>query len=199
MKASEVMPLTTVYQQQAAKWETPRRAVVLATGTWAGEDDRGVTGRTPYVALREMATGGWSGLHKGWPVLVASPYSHDISNEMLLALAGPALNTLREGRMPDDLPTGVQVELLGARSIVQPWEDHLGDTQDSLAAQAAAEARQAETDAAEAAARARIAAVVDASTMGTLESLVGYGRVQPWRQVEQVLNTYASARAHATT
>jgi hypothetical protein len=198
MKASDVVPLTTLYRQQASKWESARRAVVLAVGTWAGVGENHQTGRKPYAAYREMTTSRWLGLHTGWLVLIASSYSEqDVPDERLLALAQPALDAIRDGRLPDGLPSGVSVELLGGREIVQTWAEHQEDLARSERARSRAEANLADTEAAEAAAKARIGALVDEATLADLASLVGYGRVQPWRTLEHALDAYAEAKASA--
>lgn len=196
MRSNDVTTMTVVYHRQEGKYAPAHRAVVLSTALWTSAYADGRTGRSssPRSGYRQVSNPkAGSAEHRGWLCLdtfAGSP----LTDDELCALAGPALEAIEAGGLPD-LPAHVSVTLVPARDIVQTWAERTAqearDTRERAAARLAAEERAA----ADRAARQRIAAVVGEQAVGIFGlQLVKAGG---WQALEALLGAYHRAQLAA--
>lgn len=176
MKANEVQPLTTVYRQRRGQYDSPKKAVVLATGNWVAlyGDERSTSSGNhwnarPITGYREVTDRDYLGRNdtKGWLVLVATANrlsENAVSSEELLALAQPAFDAVQGGDVPT-LPDGVRLVLIRGQEIIDTWAEFLAAEERGRVARQQHEQREAEKREAETAAQLRIAAVVDVNLL----------------------------------
>jgi hypothetical protein len=191
VKAAAVTPLTVIYQRQRSKYSPAEKAVVLSTKVFEPvlDGSRRLGGRP--VSYRTSTARAAD--DRGWPCLV--PISSHVTDAALLAAAAPALAAIEFGKLPD-LPEGVQLLLLAPREITQTWAQLEEFRARVRRDQESREAARIAQEAPDAAARARLTAVVGEELLAPLNLRLTTSSGS-WTALEAICEAYTNSTDEA--